>query len=246
MRKTVGIFGVNIDAVSMEKAVERLMGFCNEDRVHPVYTVNSEIIMAAYRDPQFRDILNAGDMVTADGAGVILAAKILGLDLPQKVSGVDLVRTMLPVAAQAGIPFFLLGGKPGVAGDAARNLEQAYPGLDIRGYSHGYFTADEEKGIIDSINRSGALILLVALGAPRQENWIHKNRAILKPRVCIGVGGALDVYSGRKKLAPEFIRRWGFEWLYRLCQEPWRYKRMLVLPVFVLKVIMERIRSFFS
>ena len=100
MRKTVELFGVNIDAVNMEKAVALLKDFCNEDRVHPVYTANSEIIMSASKDSQFKDILNAGDMVTADGAGVILAAKILGLDLPQKVSGVDLVRTMLPVAAR--------------------------------------------------------------------------------------------------------------------------------------------------
>lgn len=245
MRKTVELFGVNIDAVNMEKAVALLKDFCNEDRVHPVYTANSEMIMAASKDSQFKDILNAGDMVTADGAGVILASKILGLDLPQKVSGIDLVRAMLPVAAQARIPFYLLGGKPGVARDAARNMERDYPGLDIRGYSHGYFTAGEEKDIIDDINRSGALILLVALGAPRQENWIHKNRDILKPRVCIGVGGTLDVFSGRTKPTPEFIRRWGFEWLHRLCKEPWRYKRMRVLPVFVIKVIMERIRSVF-
>jgi N-acetylglucosaminyldiphosphoundecaprenol N-acetyl-beta-D-mannosaminyltransferase len=245
MRKTIEILGVNIDTLSMKESIEKILRFLNEDRAHSVYTPNSEIIMEALRDPHFREILNRGDMVTADGAGVVLAARILGLPLPQKVSGIDLVRELLPVAAKNGIPFYLLGGRPGVAQDAAKNLMQAYPGLDIRGYSHGYFTPDKEKELIEEINRSGANIVIVAMGAPRQEKWIHKNLSVLKPRVCMGAGGTLDVFAGRTKLAPECIRRWGLEWLYRLCKEPWRYKRMLSLPLFIFRVIAERIRSLF-
>jgi len=105
MRKTIEILGVKIDAINMEKAVKKVINFCNEDRIHSVCTANSEIIMAAYKDPQFKDILNSSDMVTADGAGVVLAARILGLKLPQKVSGVDLVRAILPAAAKAGMEF---------------------------------------------------------------------------------------------------------------------------------------------
>lgn len=245
MSKIVEILGVNIDALTMEESAEKILRFLGEDRAHSVYTPNSEIIMAALKDPHFCEILNSGDLVTADGAGVVLAARILGLALPQKVSGIDLVRKILPVAAKLGIPFYLLGGKPGVARDAAKNLVQDYPGLDIRGFSHGYFTPDKEKELIEEINRSGASILLVALGAPRQEKWIHKNLNALKPKVCMGVGGTLDVFAGRTKLAPEWLRKCGLEWLYRLCKEPWRYKRMLSLPVFIFKVTVERIRSIF-
>jgi len=234
MRKTANILGVNVDKITMQEAVEKVKLFLSENKNHSIYTPNAEIIMAAQRDPAIKNILNKADMLTADGAGVILASKILGLDLPAKVSGIDLAKRIFSISPQEKIKFFLFGGKPGVAEEAGEKISEAYPGLEIVGYRNGYFKSEQEKEIIDQINSSGADILLVALGAPKQEMWIHSHKGELKVKVCIGVGGSLDIFAGRVKLAPEFMRRNGLEWLYRLYKEPWRFKRMLDLPRFVL------------
>lgn len=236
MRSTIDILGVKIDSITMDAACERVMEFLKEDGVHAVYTPNAEILMAAQRDPELKDILNRGKMVIPDGAGVVLASKLLKRRLPEKVSGIDLVRRLFNSGGL--LPScFLFGSKPGVAELARDNLMTEYPGLRISGVHDGYFSAEEEDSIINKINASGADLLLVALGAPKQEKWIDSHRAALKPRVCIGVGGSLDVFAGKARLAPEPIRKAGFEWLYRLCREPRRFKRMRDLPRFIIKVL---------
>lgn len=237
MRNSVDVLGVQVDKVTMQGAVQKVETFVSEDRVHSIYTPNAEIMMAAQRDSGLKDILNAADMLVADGAGIILASKILGLGLPEKVSGIDLVKNIFPVSKEKGYKFFFFGSKPGVAAAAGEKMVSTYPGVEIVGYRDGYFSPADEDGIIEEINSSGANIVLVALGAPKQEKWIHANKSRLKARVCIGVGGSLDVYAGQVKLAPELLRRMGLEWLYRLYREPWRYKRMLDLPRFVLRVL---------
>ena len=242
MRKTADILGIPVDSVTMGEAVGKVVSFLSENKLHAVYTPNSEIIMAARRDPSLKEILRQADLLIPDGAGVVLAARILGRNLPQKVAGIDLVKNSFSACAHLKTRFFLLGGKPGVAEDAAKNIIRDYPGVEISGFRHGYFSPDEEKDVIEQINSSSTDILLVALGAPKQEKWIHKHKADLKVKVCIGIGGTLDVLSGRVRLAPEFFRRNGLEWLYRLCMEPRRYKRMMYLPAFILIVLRERIR----
>jgi len=237
MRKTVEILGVSIDCVTMNQAVQTVKGFLSEDRVHTVYTPNAEILMCAQRDPYFKSILNQSDLVVADGAGVILAARILGLDLPEKVSGIDLIKNFLSEDMGRKVRYYLYGSKPGVAETAAENMLRVSSRIEIAGCSHGYHPPDKEEEIINLINSSNADILLVALGAPKQEKWIHEHKKDLNVKVCMGVGGSLDVLSGNKKPAPEFLRRHGLEWLYRLCKEPWRYKRMMDLPRFMLKVL---------
>ena len=243
MRKTIDILGVPVDIVTMRDAVEKVMSFLAENRVHTVYTPNAEIMMAAQRDGRLKAILKEADLLVADGAGVVLASRILGKALPEKVSGIDLVRNIFQEAQYRGIRFFFFGGRPGVAEDAAANLVKTYGSLEIVGYRNGYFSPDEEGDIIDRINSSGADILLVALGAPKQEIWIYEHRNVLNVNVCIGVGGSLDVFAGRAKLAPELLRRNGLEWLYRLYREPWRLGRMMDLPRFMVRVIVARINS---
>lgn len=237
MRKTVDILGVSIDCVTMHQAVETVKGFLLEDRVHTIYTPNAEILMCAQRDSHLKSILNQSDLVVADGAGVVLAARILGLDLPEKVSGIDLVKNSLFMDAGRKVRYYLFGSKPGVAEAAAENMLKASSRIEIAGCSHGYHPPEKEKEIIDLINSTNADILLVALGAPKQEKWIHEHKKDLNVRVCMGVGGSLDVLSGRTKPTPEFLRRHGLEWLHRLYKEPWRYKRMMDLPRFMLRVL---------
>jgi N-acetylglucosaminyldiphosphoundecaprenol N-acetyl-beta-D-mannosaminyltransferase len=236
MRKTVDILGVSIDSITMDDACEKISGFLEGNEIRTVFTPNSEIIMAAQRDKALKDILNSGDLVVPDGAGVVLASSILGEKVPAKVSGIDIVKKLFFNAGDT-YSFFLLGSKPGVAELARQNLIFANPKINIAGTQHGYFNEEEEDAVIKTINDSGANILLVALGASKQEKWIYKNKARLNVKVCIGIGGSLDVLAGKTRLAPEFIRKAGFEWLYRLIKEPRRFKRMLDLPRFMLQII---------
>lgn len=230
MRNTVNILGIPIDNVSMDEALNVVKGFLSEDRVHTVYTPNSEIMMAAQRDPELKKILCEADLLVPDGAGVVLASKINGCPLKERVAGFDLTNMLFSDEAAKAVNFFFLGGKPGVAEEAYKNLLDRKININVVGIRNGYFTKDEEEEIIRQINDSNTDVLLVALGAPKQEKWIHANKEKLKVKVCIGVGGTFDVLAGRAKRAPVFFQKHGLEWLYRLYKEPWRFVRMLDLP----------------
>lgn len=237
MRKLVNIAGINIDDITMEQAVERIYGFIDSNENHSIYTPNAEIMMDGITNKKLNQVLNNADMLVADGAGVVLASKILGKPVAQKVSGVDLVKNLLLYSAKTPIKFFLFGGKPGIADTAKANIICDFPGAEVVGIRNGYFTAEDEESIINEINNSAADILLVCLGAPKQELWIHENKDKLKVKVCMGVGGTLDILAGNATLAPDFFRNHGLEWLYRLYKEPSRFKRMLRLPKFVLYIL---------
>lgn len=241
MRESADILGVTVDNITMHEAVERTLSFLSGNKLHAIYTPNAEIIMSSYKDPDLKNILNQSDLLTADGAGVVLASGILGTPVKEKVSGIDLVKNVFDRIAGSKTGVFFLGGKPGVAETAKTNLHKIYPGLLIKGTCNGYFSKDDENAVIDMINASGADFLLVGLGAPKQEKWIHQHKNDLKVKVCIGVGGILDVFAGKVRLAPEFMRKSGLEWLYRLYREPWRFKRMLALPRFMLLVLAVRL-----
>lgn len=241
MRNTLNILGVDIDNVTMQQAVDRLRTFICEGGVHAVYTPNAEIMMDAINEESLRNILGQADLLVADGAGVVLASRILGKNLPEKVSGIDLVKKSFDIQLDRKIRYFLFGSKPGVVEEAGKNLLKLYTNIEIAGCRNGYFSELDTLEIIDQINSSNADILLVALGAPKQEKWIHENRDKLNVKVCIGVGGSLDVFAGKIKLAPDFFRNNGLEWLYRLYKEPWRFKRMLKLPKFILLAVFTRL-----
>ena len=243
MRKTVDILGIPVDDLTMSQAVTKIGLFIKEGHIHTIYTPNAEIMMAAQRDPELKSILTQADMLTADGAGVVLASRVLGRRVAEKVSGVDLVREIFRTYSSKGIRCFLFGAEPGVAEKAAVNLMTEYPGIIIAGCRNGYFTQEEDNGIVDEINASNADIMLVALGAPKQEKWIFSHLDRLNVKVCMGVGGTINILAGTAQLAPDFFRRNGLEWLFRLWKEPRRAKRMLDLPRFMLRVLSARIKG---
>jgi len=241
MRKIVKILDVNIDVLSMDEAVNKVFEFVKEDRNHVICTPNAEIIYATKKDLELKEILNNSDMNIADGAGVVLGAKILNLPLTEKVSGIDLVRNIILSDKAKGLRIFLFGSEPGVAEIAGEKIKKMNQDIEIVGYRNGYFSEKDESEIVTMVSNANCDIILVALGAPKQEKWIYKYRNELNAKVCIGVGGSLDVIAGRLKPTPDFYRRNGIEWLYRLVKQPSRLVRMLSLPKFVILLIKKRI-----
>lgn len=238
MKDKVNILGVYVDTVTIKQAADRIMRFFEEDKLHKVYTPNSEILMVAHKDEDFKALLNDAELLTADGIGVVYAAKMLGRPISERAAGYDIACDVLERIKGTSHSVFLFGGKPGVAETAKEKLEEKYPGLKIAGMRNGYFKPEEEPEIVSEINASGADLLFVCLGAPKQEQWLARNAAGLKGvRVAMGIGGSLDVFAGTVLRAPDWYCRHGLEWFYRLKKEPWRAKRMLALPKFALTVM---------
>ena len=242
MHEHVSIHGLQISNVTMEQTLDTLLLNCSEKRPLAVFTPNAEIVMQAVREPELANMLNRADLLLPDGAGVVLGARLLGTPVKEKVSGIDVARGLLKRGQKRKLRFFLFGGKPGVAEQAAIHLLTDYPGISIAGFRDGYFDSAESAAIVEEINSVSPDILFVCLGAPKQERWIMENRDSLRCGVAIGLGGSLDVFAGTGKLAPEWMRRAGLEWLFRLVREPHRWRRMLDLPRFVLLTLFTRLR----
>ncbi|HAN09981.1 MAG TPA: glycosyltransferase [Clostridiales bacterium] len=236
----VDILGVNIDRITMTRAVERVMQFLESDKLNSVYTPNPEFVMTARKDAEFKKILNEGALVIPDGIGVVYASRIMGDPLPERVPGYDLVMNVFKNLKYEKVYF--LGAKYGVIKEAVENMKSTYK-IDIVGYRDGYFGAEDEDYIIKEINALDVDLLLVGLGSPRQEKFIYKNRNKLKVKVAIGVGGCFDVMAGITKRAPVIFQKLGLEWFYRLLRQPSRFIRMLKLPEFMLIVIWKKIKN---
>ena len=234
----IDILGVPVHAVTMADTLALVEQYMAEPRLHQIATVNPEFVMAAQSDPDFRRVLHAADLCIPDGVGLLFAARRQGRSLPERVPGSELVYHLAEQAAQHGWPLFLLGAGAGVAAEAARLLVERYPGLVIAGTFAGSPAVEENDDIVRRINDSGAALLFVAYGAPKQDKWIARNRANLPAvRVAVGVGGSLDFVTGRSVRAPAWMQRLGLEWLHRLIREPWRWRRMLALPRFAWRVV---------
>ena len=202
---------------------QRQKGYC--------VTPNAEIVYEAFQDPSFRDLLNDASMVLPDGAGVILGARILGTPMKEKVAGIEFGEEICKLLAQKGGRLYLLGGKPGVAEQAGKNLSEKYPGLVICGTADGYF--HDEAPVVERINQTKPDVLFVCLGAPKQERFIQRHFDALDAVLMLGLGGSLDGYAGIVQRAPQWMIRLSLEWLYRLIKEPKRLGRMMRLPKFV-------------
>lgn len=236
-KTTVKIFGVKFDNVTLDEANQKFITFMTSPRLKTIYTPNPEIVMMANEDPEFKNVLNEGDMVVPDGIGVVLASKVHHLGLKSRVPGIEVMGLMLEYCNRAGKSIYLFGGKPGVAENAAEKILAKYPNLAIAGFRDGYFDESQELKILDEINEKKPDIVFVALGAPKQEKWIHKYKKTLNASVAMGVGGALDVWAGNVKRAPLVFRKLGLEWFYRLLKQPSRLGRMMILPKFMIKAI---------
>lgn len=200
------------------------------------YTVGALTLLEAYEDPAYAAVLGRADLLTADGVGAVWAVRRLTGLRPERVTGVDLMFTLVGVCAAEGQSVFLLGGKPGVAERAGRKFQERFPELTLAGWADGYWGPEGEAALIERINQARPGLLVVGLGQPAQERFIDRHRHELAARVALGVGGGLDVAAGDLRRAPAWMRAAGLEWLFRAWQEPWRWKRLGRLPKFIWRV----------
>lgn len=237
MRKIIKVLGVPFDDLSMEEAANQIIEAMENGEKKIVCTVNPEIIMKAREDLELMEILKSADMVTADGIGVIWAAKFLGTPLKERIAGYDLCQNIMARIKDTGHTIYFFGAAPGTAEEAAKKMAKEHKGLTVVGTRNGYFTEKDEREIVSAIRIASPDLLLVGLGAPKQEKWIYENFNNTNAKVSIGVGGSFDVMSGNINRAPMIFRRLNLEWFYRLISDPKRAFRMLALPKFVIEVI---------
>lgn len=236
----VDILGVTINSVTMQESVETIRTALRQEHPLRVVTANPEMLVRSEKDAELREILNQADLVVPDGEGVVWAARYLGASMLERVTGIDLTLLLLEQAETNGWRVFFLGGKPGVADEAAAKVRQDFPKLSIQAH-HGFFAVgQEEEKVLTFVRGFSPHILLAGMGQPRQEYWLSRYPDLAG--VSMGVGGTFDVLSGHSKRAPRWIRRIRLEWLYRLVQEPKRLKRQLTLPLYMLKVGRQRAR----
>lgn len=234
------MLGVRVDCVDMNAALERIESFVDQGGRHLVATVNPEFVMRAADDRDFARVLDSAALCLADGSGVVWAARRQGCSLAGPVTGVDLIPPLAALCAKRGFRLFLLGASAGVAEQLAQRLQAQNPGLHVAAHAGSPDpSADEET--LDRLAAERPHVLLVAYGAPRQELWIDRMADRLAGvAVAIGVGGAFDFLTGRVPRAPLWMRRVGMEWLFRLAQQPWRIRRMAVLPTYAVRVLRAR------
>jgi N-acetylglucosaminyldiphosphoundecaprenol N-acetyl-beta-D-mannosaminyltransferase len=229
----VEVLGCRLDDVDAAEAQTQIMALARQSVGSQVVTLGTEMVVHAQRDQKFRAIVNGSALSLCDTVGVLAVARRRGATLRGRVTGVELIEGLCRRCALENMPVYFLGGAPGVAADAAAILEAVHPGLKVAGSRDGYFNSDESADVVAAIKASGAKLLFVGLGFPRQEYWLHDHLKATGCGVGIGVGGSFDVISGRIVRAPAAMRRLGLEWLYRLIKEPHRWRRQLALPYFV-------------
>ena len=241
----LSIMGVRINNISMNEVLKIAEQKIEDDEKYIIYTPNTEIIMMCQKDEEFLNLMNKSDINVPDGVGLIYAGKVKRFPLKEKVAGYDLSINLLKMADEKGLKLYVVGGRPGVAEAAMKNVQNDYPGIKIVGTQHGYFKGahlgefghDEELSLIEDINKQKPHILFVGFGAKKQEQWVEYNKSLINANIIIGNGGTLDGLAGLVKRAPDIFINLGLEWLYRLIKEPKRITRQIVLPVFMVKVI---------
>ena len=246
-RRRVNLGGVLVDQLDFSGAAARLQSFLTSGRSHQVVTVNLDFLSIAQRQLRFREAINRSDLAVADGMPLVWLSRLRGTPLPQRVTGVDLVEESCRIAAGSGRSVFLLGAGPGVAQLAAAELRLRHPGLRVAGtYSPpmGPLNGRENKKIVAMIRGASPDFVFVALGAPRQDLWIRDNLDALQVPVAMGVGCVFDLLAGSVRRAPVWLQQAGFEWAFRIAQEPLRlWRRYLVddLPVFARLLLASRL-----
>ena len=237
----ITIFGVLISNLSQEAAVSLIEDLIRQRRgTRAIFIANSHTLNLASESPEYRVVLNGAYSVLADGTGVRWAARLRGVRLKANLVGTDLVPRLFEITGGKGYRYYLLGGDLSTVEAAAHAASTTYRGWDLAGFHHGYVAPEDAGEVVEEINDAHPDLLLVGMGNPRQEFWIHRHKAELRVPVCIGVGGLFDHWAGNLKRAPEWVRRQGLEWLQILAQQPHKWRRYLVgIPIFLVRLVLE-------
>lgn len=235
---TLSLFGLSVDNVTMPQAVAWACEAPKDDACQVGVFVNANSINLSAQKPHLFTAIKQANRVFADGSGLRVASQAAGFHLQGNINGTDMLPLLCQSARQHNQSLFLLGAKPSVAEKTAENLQQQYPGLHICGVADGYFDEADSAAVIEQINQSGADILLVALGSPRQECWLAQHHTQLTCQRALAVGGLFDYFSGNIARAPLWMRELGLEWVWRLLQEPKAKFTRYVLgnPLFLLRI----------
>lgn len=223
----VRLFGVDVDALTLEETVDRAVGLAQAGRPVQHVVLNAAKVVAMERDPALRAVISSCDLVNADGMSVVWASRLLGAPLPERVTGIDLFERLVARAAEEGLSVFFLGARADVVEEVAVRLSHRHPALRIAGIRDGYWADDDE--VIAAVRDARPDLLFLAVPSPRKEFWLAEHLAALGVPFVMGVGGSFDVIAGRTSRAPRWAQRAGLEWAYRLAQEPRRmWRRYLV------------------
>ena len=225
--KRIEVMGCPMDSASMAETVDVIQNAITSGSFTQHVVVNVAKLVTMQTDTQLRESVQACDLINIDGMGVVLAARLLGHQIPERVAGIDLFYELIKMSARCQFPVFLLGAEKSIVQATAEALKRLHPSLQIAGYHHGYFWNDE-AAVVAAIKASGARLLFVAITSPRKENFINRWRDQLGVHFVMGVGGTFDVVAGKVRRAPLWMQRYGLEWLFRALQEPDRlWKRYL-------------------
>ncbi len=234
------VLDVYVNDISVEDAVNQIVEWSREDGCHQIVTADAYMANLANVDPDFRSLMNSADLVTPDSSGIILASRLSGDPISRKASGCVIAEQLCRVSGRQGLRIFFFGASEKANAGAVENMLSKYPDLQVAGRRNGYFDPAESPAIAREIRESGANVLLVALGIPKQEYWIREYLPDTGAKAAIGIGGTFDVMSGNVKRAPVFLQNLYLEWLYRFLQAPKKSYKLGCLPGFFLKVLLNR------
>ena len=226
----VSVFDVPIWNVTMNEAIRFIKTEIQQNNHLHHSVINASKVVAMQQNKELRESVLSADIINADGAGIILASKIFGTPIKQRVTGIDLMENLIKMAYKNNCKIYFLGAKQDVLEKVIKHYSNLYSKEIVAGFQNGYFKKDEEPKIAKQIAESGANILFVAMTSPKKENFLYDHNNLLKNvNFIMGVGGSFDVVSGEVKRAPIWIQKIGFEWFYRFIQEPKRmWKRYLI------------------
>lgn len=243
---TLRILGVRVDNVDSRTALERVAEYAsrvNGRGARNIYFTNVRSIMSARRDHELHAHLDHADLVLPDGSGLKIAGLLYRTPITENLNGTDFTPRVLGLATARDWTVYLLGAKPEILESCKRKLREMFPGIQIVGWHHGYFSGPDEREIIDDINRKKPNILLVGLGTPLQEKWTALHAPRLRAGACLAVGGLFDFLSGNKSRAPRWMRNLGIEWIFRFVQDPagkW-YRVFYETPAFLCLILFRRL-----
>ena len=239
MTEKVDVLGLQFNYVTKKELVESLSNRIADNEKTFVVTANPEIVMHAKENPNYKKTVEQATYIIADGIGVIYGARLLNQSLPERIPGYELMVELLQIGNKEKLKVYFLGATQEVIDALQVNVEKQFPNLIIAGTRNGYFEQDDTT-VYEDIKNSNPDLVFVALGFPRQEEWIHQHIDSFEKGLFMGVGGSFDVLANKVKRAPLIWQKLNLEWLYRLLKQPSRWKRMLVLPQFLLEVLKVR------